>query len=411
MSNQNQLQAHKTLDTFVVYSDRIINSGISKINGNVGIVSEFGEIEGLSQDMVNGQIIRGGQIAIVALTELRNLVNDILSRNVDQTFANLNNLTLLPGVYDVTSQLILSNGQSVTLDAQNNPNAIFIIKFITSSEFKSNSRVILAGGAEPQNIYWYSQGFTVYENATVYGKLIGQFGNIMRKNATLVGNLWSTSFIAIDSVIITKAITPPIPIFVLDPISVQEVNNLLFLSSDQAQSNLVTISTYTETISKNLNNNYNKKNKKYHIVYKTLYKVIVITIKYIYYVLLAFKPAFDISPDLLNDIKKIILDDINENIIGYKNVEEFKLARKLKKFKKQIIIKLNNLETIKLDRAIKKIHEYYIKLKNLYTNLLNELFKVTADKFSVETFMIEKNNELDSFQINIINLINSGENN
>jgi hypothetical protein len=66
---------------------------------------------------------------------------------------DMSNLTFLPGLYTNSGAVMLSAG-SVTLDAQGNANAVFIFQVGSSLTTIGTTQVVLAGGAQAQNIFW-----------------------------------------------------------------------------------------------------------------------------------------------------------------------------------------------------------------------------------------------------------------
>ncbi len=61
--------------------------------------------------------------------------------------------TLYPGLYKSTSSLEISAGD-LTLDAQGDPNGVFIFQIASTLSTLPNRRVHLAGGAKATNVYW-----------------------------------------------------------------------------------------------------------------------------------------------------------------------------------------------------------------------------------------------------------------
>jgi len=56
-------------------------------------------------------------------------------------------------VYDASSSLLFSAG-NVTLNAQGDPNAVFIFQVGSSITTGSATKVLLVNGAQPCNVYW-----------------------------------------------------------------------------------------------------------------------------------------------------------------------------------------------------------------------------------------------------------------
>ena len=86
--------------------------------------------------------------------------------------------TLLPGVYDVTGAASIAG--TLTLDGENDPNSIFIIRstgaFTTQA---TTTDVVLINGASANNIFWVSQvAMATGANTTMKGTLVSFAGAI-----------------------------------------------------------------------------------------------------------------------------------------------------------------------------------------------------------------------------------------
>jgi|TARA_B110000093_G_scaffold104753_1_gene112620 hypothetical protein len=86
--------------------------------------------------------------------------------------------TLLPGVYDVTGAASIAG--TLTLDGENDPNSIFIIRstgaFTTQA---TTTDVVLINGASANNIFWVSQvAMSTGANTTMKGTLVSFAGAI-----------------------------------------------------------------------------------------------------------------------------------------------------------------------------------------------------------------------------------------
>jgi len=71
--------------------------------------------------------------------------------------ANLGGLTLAPGIYATASGSFLLTGSDLTLDAGGNANAVWVFQAantLTVGAAGAPRSVILAGGAQPKNVFW-----------------------------------------------------------------------------------------------------------------------------------------------------------------------------------------------------------------------------------------------------------------
>lgn len=100
-------------------------------------------------------------------------------------------LTLAPGIYKSTSTLLIAAGD-LTLDAQGNPDAVFI--FQIASDFTTvggaGGNIILAGGAQARNIYWQvGSSATIGDNTSFQGNVLALTSITMNSGARAVGRM------------------------------------------------------------------------------------------------------------------------------------------------------------------------------------------------------------------------------
>jgi hypothetical protein len=103
--------------------------------------------------------------------------NDLASRpdGIDPGAGQLGGLTLLPGVYKAASGEFLITGSDLTLDAQGNPDAVWIFQMASSLTVGTPlapSSVILVGGAQASNVYW-QVGSAATINGAGGGSMVG----------------------------------------------------------------------------------------------------------------------------------------------------------------------------------------------------------------------------------------------
>lgn len=100
-------------------------------------------------------------------------------------------LTLAPGIYKSTTTLLIQAGD-LTLDAQGNPDAVFI--FQIASDFTTvggaGGNVILTGGAQAKNVYWQTgSSATIGDNTSFQGNVLALTSITMNSGATAVGRM------------------------------------------------------------------------------------------------------------------------------------------------------------------------------------------------------------------------------
>jgi hypothetical protein len=111
--------------------------------------------------------------------------------------------SLSPGVYDASSSLSL-NG-ALTLNGGGDPNAVFIIQAPSTLTTASTSTVLLAGGAQSCNVFWYvgsSATLGTYSDFT--GTILAQTSATVTTGVTIDGRvLANAGAVTLDSDTIT----------------------------------------------------------------------------------------------------------------------------------------------------------------------------------------------------------------
>jgi len=132
-------------------------------------------------------------VAIGAKNALTTAYNDAASRPSNGSAGtDLAGQTFTPGVRTASSSLLLSSG-NVTLNAQGDPNAVFIFQIGSTLITGSNTSVSLINGAQACNVFWQvgssatlgtgtrfvgtvmaSASITANTAATIHGRLLAQ---------------------------------------------------------------------------------------------------------------------------------------------------------------------------------------------------------------------------------------------
>jgi hypothetical protein len=116
---------------------------------------------------------------------------------------DMSGLTFTPGVYKTSSTVMLSAG-NVTLDAQGDPNAVFLFQIASTLTTLGSTQVILAGGAQSQNIFWQvGSSATLGTNSVMYGTILALQAITLDTGATLHGRaLARNAAVTLDSSIV-----------------------------------------------------------------------------------------------------------------------------------------------------------------------------------------------------------------
>lgn len=110
--------------------------------------------------------------------------------------ANLGGLTLPPGIYANTGGTFLITGSDLTLDAGGNADAVWVFQTASTLTVGDTAprSVILIGGAQPKNVFWY-----VGSAATINGVGGGTMtGTIISSDATTFSTAGVTDITTLD---------------------------------------------------------------------------------------------------------------------------------------------------------------------------------------------------------------------
>ncbi|MET3860703.1 hypothetical protein ABIE38_001625 [Dietzia sp. 2505] len=139
----------------VIAGAQITNTGPSTINGDIGL-SPGTAITGMGAATVTGTTNATNAAAQQAQADLTIAYNQAESQPPSDT-ANYSQIGDLPapltsGTYNATSSMNLTG--TVTLDGENDPNAVFIFQAGSTLVTGSDSTVSLINGANPCNVFW-----------------------------------------------------------------------------------------------------------------------------------------------------------------------------------------------------------------------------------------------------------------
>ncbi|MES2574823.1 MAG: ice-binding family protein [Bacteroidota bacterium] len=169
-----------TAANFVLYTSvgAVTNTGITHLTGNVGTNSAsstgFGNVDGVMHDG-NGTSAQCGTDLLIAYDQLKSAIPNYF-------FAPLlgNGQILTAGIYSIPTVTTLN--LDLTLDAQGNPDAVFIFKVEAAFATNSNSEVKLVNGAKACNVFWKIEGLTSMASGTIMK------GTVIVNNAAIVMN-------------------------------------------------------------------------------------------------------------------------------------------------------------------------------------------------------------------------------
>jgi hypothetical protein len=123
------------------------------VNGDVALAP--GIAQGILTAEVNGTIHLNDAVVTQGQADLFAAYNDAAGRvaNSQALAGSIGGLTFLPGLY-INGAAVTTTGGNVTLDAQGDPNAIFLFKIGSTLTTLPGTQFILVNGARASNIFW-----------------------------------------------------------------------------------------------------------------------------------------------------------------------------------------------------------------------------------------------------------------
>jgi hypothetical protein len=111
--------------------------------------------------------------------------------------------TLVPGVYSFDTNVAIN--AELTFDAEDNENAIFIVKMTGSLTQAASTNVILAGSALAENIFWQVAGSVeVGAGSVLKGIVLVKTQAVFKTGSSLDGRVLSQTACTLDQAIITQ---------------------------------------------------------------------------------------------------------------------------------------------------------------------------------------------------------------
>ena len=173
----------------VLAGTTITNTGATVISGDVGL-SPGSAITGFPPGLVtNGTVQTADATAVQAQSSLATAYIDAADRTpATPVSTDLGGLTLTPGVYQSAAAMSLTG--TVTLDAQNNPNAVFVLQTGSTLTTASSSTVDLIGGAQACNVFWQvGSSATLGTSTTFAGSILALTSASVETGATIAGRV------------------------------------------------------------------------------------------------------------------------------------------------------------------------------------------------------------------------------
>ncbi len=166
----------------------VTNTGSSVVTGNLG-VSPGSAVTGFPPGVVVGGTIHAADAtALAAQNSVVTAYNDLASQacTQDLTGQDLGGKTLTAGVYCFSSSAQLTG--TLTLDAQGNPNAVFIFKIGSTLTTASAASVLMINSGSPCNVFWQVGSSATLGTSTVFvGNILALTSITLNTSARVTG--------------------------------------------------------------------------------------------------------------------------------------------------------------------------------------------------------------------------------
>ena len=171
----------------VISGQSLTNTGPTTIIGNIA-VSPGTSYTGSGSVTQIGDIYIGDAVSVRIQNDLASLYPILAGRPTsaggDLTGQDLGGMTLSAGVYNFDTSAGLAAGQTLTLDAGGNPDAIFIFNIGSTFIAESGSSVVLENGAQGGNVFYrVGSSATLNTSAQLQGQIVALTSITMNTSA------------------------------------------------------------------------------------------------------------------------------------------------------------------------------------------------------------------------------------
>jgi len=173
----------------VLAASTVTNNGPTIVTGNLGVspgtaITGFGAGNGT---VTGGSIHAGDPTAAQGQLDLTIAYNNAAGRvNPLAVPADIGGMVIAPGTYKAPVSLAITG--NVTLDGQNNPNAVFIFQVPSTLTTSVNSTVTLINLANACNVFWQVGSSATLNTASVFnGNVLALASVSLGTGATLNG--------------------------------------------------------------------------------------------------------------------------------------------------------------------------------------------------------------------------------
>jgi len=197
-----------TADTFVVLAgEGVTNTGATTLSGDLGTSPNPSVTGAADITFASGTNYADGGPTAQAKLDLGTAYDNAAGQGPTIPIAaDLVGLTLVPGVYNSASQVSLSG--ALTLDAQNDPNAVWVFQAGSDLIVSSAAVVNLINGAQACNVFWQvGSSASLGTSASFIGTIMALTSITLDTGATVQGRVLARNgTVTLDTNTITRAV-------------------------------------------------------------------------------------------------------------------------------------------------------------------------------------------------------------
>jgi hypothetical protein len=192
-----------TVGDYSVFGTSVVGGGTNTLSGGLG-TSPTDSVTGFPPGTIGGARHTGDLAAIAAHLDLVQAYNDAASRTPSSEFSgNQNGQTFHEGVHHTSAAFALTG--TLTIDAQGDANAIFIIQVGAALDTAASSTISLINGAQASHVFWQVNGAAGTGATSVFAGTIMASGAITLGAGTqLIGRALSYGTVTLSDNIITN---------------------------------------------------------------------------------------------------------------------------------------------------------------------------------------------------------------
>jgi len=197
------------IDSFVLFagSGYTFAGGVASttINGDIGSFPTATPLSSNPMVVLNGVEQLNNSVTGPIALDVKTAYNNAMAKMPRNPISgDIGGLTLTAGTYYSESTIGITG--NITLDANNDENAVFLIISGSATFFAPYSTVILVNGAQSCRVFWvFGSSATINAYSTVIGNLNAYASITVGSGSTITGSLLASAAISLDNVTITAA--------------------------------------------------------------------------------------------------------------------------------------------------------------------------------------------------------------